>query len=174
MCRPKRRNLRSNRGSVSHRQKFTLKIPNPYSATYEGSAAAARSSAAGSPTSFEASPPVSAGTGAGSSPAPVGAGVAEGPLPASDGGASSTHDASGSMLSGSVLSRSPRSSTSSSCAICPNSTFIQQNHTYPNIPTYITTQMSLYLIHCLVGPLLSRLSAVRAPHPVEERPRRPL
>jgi hypothetical protein len=34
--------------------------------------------------------------------------------------------------------------------------------------------MSLYLIHCLVGPLPDRLSAVRAPHPIEERPRRPL
>jgi hypothetical protein len=34
--------------------------------------------------------------------------------------------------------------------------------------------MSLYLIHCLVGPLPDRLSAVRTPHPVEECPRRPL
>jgi hypothetical protein len=34
--------------------------------------------------------------------------------------------------------------------------------------------MSPYLIHCLVGPLPDRLSAVRTPHPVEERPRRPL
>jgi hypothetical protein len=34
--------------------------------------------------------------------------------------------------------------------------------------------MSLYLINRPVGPLSDRLSAVRAPHPVEERPRRPL
>jgi hypothetical protein len=34
--------------------------------------------------------------------------------------------------------------------------------------------MSLYLIHCPVGPLPDRLLTVRAPHPVEERPRRPL
>src|SRR5690242_9497977 len=36
------------------------------------------------------------------------------------------------------------------------------------------SKMSLYLLNCPVGPLLNRLSAVRAPHPVEERSHRPL
>jgi hypothetical protein len=34
--------------------------------------------------------------------------------------------------------------------------------------------MSLYLIHCPVGPLPDCLTAVRTPHPVEESPHRPL
>jgi hypothetical protein len=34
--------------------------------------------------------------------------------------------------------------------------------------------MSLYLINRPVGPLPDRLSAVRAPHPIEKHPRRPL
>jgi hypothetical protein len=34
--------------------------------------------------------------------------------------------------------------------------------------------MSPYLIHCPVGHLSDRLSVVRTPHPVEERPCRPL
>jgi hypothetical protein len=84
---PKRQNLRNNRGSVSKKQKFTPKSPSPYSATCEGPADAAGSLAAGSLTTFDASSPVSAVAGAGSSPALVGAGVAEGPSPASDGGA---------------------------------------------------------------------------------------
>ena len=34
--------------------------------------------------------------------------------------------------------------------------------------------MHLYLIHRPVGPLPDSLSAVRAPHPIEKRPSRPL
>jgi hypothetical protein len=52
---------------------------------------------------------------------------------------------------------------------------LQQQHTYsakPRTRTHITTQNSLYLIYCPVRPLPDRFSTVRAPHPVEERPRR--
>jgi hypothetical protein len=119
--------MRSNRGSVSQIQKFTPKSPSLYSATCEGLADAAGSSAAGSPTTFEVSSPVSAVAGAGLRQHQSARGH-RGDL-AGIGWRRQLHP----DASGSVLSRSLRSSTSSSCAIYSNSTFIQQTthtHTY--------------------------------------------
>jgi hypothetical protein len=94
------------RFSITKTKVYT-ESPSPYSATCDGPADAARSSAVGSPTTFEAPSPIGAAAGTGPSPAPVGMGVAKGPSLASDGSTESTPDASCS-----VLSRSPRSSTS--------------------------------------------------------------
>ena len=85
------------------------------------------SSATGSAATFGGSSVVDAGAGKGPSPATVGTGAAEEPSPALEGGTGST-----SALGG-APTRPPRSSTSSACAICSNSTLIQQNHTYPHI-----------------------------------------
>jgi hypothetical protein len=106
--RPIRRNLRSNRVSVSQKQNLTPDRPSPYSATCEGPADAAGSLAAGSPATTEASTLVGAAAGMGSSPAQDGIGVTKGPSPTSDGGASSPPVPSFALdASGSVLSRSP-------------------------------------------------------------------
>jgi hypothetical protein len=89
MRRPIRWNLRSNRVSITQKQNLTPDSPSPYSATYEGPADAAGSSAAGSPATTEASTPVGAAAGMGSSLAQGGVGVTKGPSPTSDGGTSS-------------------------------------------------------------------------------------